>query len=94
VLCVRTPTKGNLSKRQTLNPDKISIYPNPAKSTVFVFSEGQGTVQLFDITGKLYIQHDIQNEVESISLAGISAGIYFVKVSIGNRSQTQKIVIE
>jgi hypothetical protein len=94
VLCVRTPTKGNLSRLQSLNPSKIRIYPNPAKSTIFVFSEGQGTVELFDITGKLYIQHGIQNEVESISLSGISAGIYFINVSVGNSSQTQKIVIE
>jgi hypothetical protein len=94
VLCVRTPKSGNLSKLETLNLDEIKIYPNPAKSTVFVFSEGQGTVQLFDIAGKSHIQHRIQNEVESISLAGISAGVYFIKVSIGNSSKIQKIVIE
>ena len=94
VLCVRTPIKGNLSNIGSIKPRNIKIYPNPAKTNVFVFSEGQGTVQVLDITGKLYIQHKIQNEVESISLSGISAGIYFINVCVGNSSQTQKIVIE
>ena len=94
VLCVRTPTKANLSGFHSLNPGKIKIYPNPAKTNVFVFSEGQGTVQIIDITGKSFLEQTIQNEVESISLKGISAGIYFVTVKIGNSSQTQKLVIE
>ena len=94
VLCVRTPTKGNLSNVQSMKVGKIRIYPNPAKTSVFVISEGKGTVQILDITGKSCLEQTLQNEVESISLSGISAGIYFVKVSIGNSTQTQKIVIE
>ena len=94
VLCVRTPTKGNLSNVQSMKVGKIRIYPNPAKTSVFVISEGKGTVQLLDITGKSCLDQTLQNEVESISLSGISAGIYFVKASIGNSTQTQKIVIE
>jgi hypothetical protein len=94
VLCVRTPTKGNLSNVHSMKASKIRIYPNPAKTSVFVFSEGQGTVQIIDITGKSFLEQTIQNEVESISLKGISAGIYFVTVKIGNSSQTQKLVIE
>jgi hypothetical protein len=91
---VRTPIKGSLSKIESLNPSNIKIYPNPAKSNIFVFSEGKGNVEIFDFTGKTCIAQSINNEVESISLSGISSGIYAVKVSVGAISKTQKIVIE
>ncbi len=81
----------------------LSAYPNPYKgSTVISFTIGQRedvTIELFDVLGKKL--KTLENESKgpgehnlqfSGDQEGYSEGIYFVKLTIGNASQTLKLV--
>lgn len=68
----------------------IKIYPNP--TTDYMIVEGVKTdekISVYDMKGCLLLTHKATNESEHISIAQLSAGIYFVQ--IGER-QTVKLV--
>jgi hypothetical protein len=58
----------------------FEMYPNPARDILQL--EGvtrQALVRIFDATGRVVLHHTIQNERESLSVASLSQGIYFVR---------------
>ena len=74
----------------------VHIYPNPARSYVFVKAEGQrGVVSLVNLNGQVISTHQIDqtNEVLSISLENVPKGVYFVRFA-GQRSSTTKKLIK
>jgi hypothetical protein len=82
-----------------LTSNSIKIYPNPATSE-FTISQNlseEGTVQLYDISGKkiksLFNGNFGANKNITVKTDGIAAGVYFVKVNIGKQSVTKKLII-
>ncbi|WP_410004780.1 VPS10 domain-containing protein [Aequorivita nionensis] len=82
-----------------LTSNSIKIYPNPATSE-FTISQNlseEGTVQLYDISGKkiksLFNGNFGTNKTITVKTDGIAAGVYFVKVNIGKQSVTKKLII-
>ena len=77
----------------------ITIYPNPATAefTISQTLSSEGTVQLFDISGKkikdLFKGNFGTNKNISVKTDGIAAGIYLVKVNSGKKSATKKLII-
>ena len=77
----------------------VKIYPNPATSefTISQSLSSEGTVQLFDISGKkikeLFYGNFGANKNITVKTDGLAAGIYLVKVNIGKQSVTKKLVI-
>ncbi|MAB37908.1 MAG: hypothetical protein CL528_10450 [Aequorivita sp.] len=82
-----------------LASDSIKIYPNPATSefTISQNLSAEGTVQLYDISGKkiknLFSGNFGTNKNITVKTNGIAAGIYLVKVNSGKQSVTKKLVI-
>ncbi len=74
------------------------ISPNPTAGNFTIsFSEiiRTGIIELYNTLGKKLYSEKINNESKSeISLETISQGIYFVKVSVGEKSYCKKIIIE
>ena len=56
-----------------------------------IIVNGQGTVQVYDITGRMVSSH---NDVNHITTEGMSAGVYVIRLTDGNGTKTQKIVIK
>ena len=52
---------------------------------------GEGTVQVFDVTGRLISSH---NDVNRISTEGLTPGVYMIRLINGNDVKTQKIVVK
>ena len=81
---------------------KIIIYPNPAKNNLKIILNdeviGWEAISFFNSTGKLLKTlynkktNQSQNTI-SIPVSDLQEGIYFVKVSTQNESQTKKIII-
>lgn len=76
-----------------------AAFPNPAKTKLFVpVSSGSGNIVLQNISGKVIREVQLngsKSTVESLSLEGIPAGIYFLQAtSNGTRMPVQKIVVE
>ncbi len=82
-----------------LTSNSIKIYPNPATSE-FTISQNlseEGTVQLYDISGKkiksLFNGNFGANKNITVKTDGLAAGIYLVKVNSGKQSVTKKLII-
>ncbi|HLU81328.1 MAG TPA: T9SS type A sorting domain-containing protein [Flavobacteriaceae bacterium] len=72
----------------------IALYPNPANSIINIEStETIQSVQIYDMTGRSITRiSNVNNQKTTISLNGFSSGLYFVKVSAGNKSQVLRFV--
>lgn len=72
----------------------LKIYPNPAKSTLFVTSNSftTKTVELYNVLGKLALKTKVTNA--PINLSGLTSGVYVVKVTEDDKTATRKLVIE
>jgi PKD repeat protein len=85
-----------------VNPDDVSVYPNPAGNitTVKLTLERKSNVEVtvLDVLGKT-VYSRIDNELEpneylfDIPLDGISAGVYFIKLNAGGQQLTEKLVV-
>lgn len=82
-----------------LNANAIKVFPNPAADLIAIQIEGLNTVdimvELIDVQGKL-IQSAIINKGQTLTYFDVQtlyAGVYFVKLTAGNFSESRKIVI-
>jgi hypothetical protein len=71
--------------------DRIRIYPNPATKYFSISGIQKGTIEIFNAIGKLIYSEKIKSEPIYFNQP---SGIYFVRVSDGERVWTQKLVIE
>ncbi len=72
--------------------NSVKVYPNPASEYLIVSGlDGNSKIEIYTITGQLVQSQDFENDVQ-INL-DLNAGIYFVKVTHGIQSTTNKIII-
>ncbi len=67
----------------------FSVYPNPVSDIVTVKSDNEIALSLYDITGKELIP---ETKESTISLSHLQQGIYFLRVTSGERSVTKKLI--
>lgn len=76
----------------------LSIYPNPAKSTLNVnlsSLEGVSDVQLFDVQGRIVMQKRVSAMNAQLNVESLPSGVYMVKVRNNNTDVlTSKFVKE
>ncbi len=76
---------------------KLIIFPNPTSGNLTVVlnhttqTTTEGTVSVFDFSGKQIISQSIYSETE-LNLNSLPAGVYLVKVTSGAETFTQKVV--
>ncbi len=76
------------------NPDiKFKLYPNPVKSSLFIETEGEIYVVIFDITGNTLIEKPLVSS-GSIDFSEMNTGIYFVRIEAESGTKNFKIVKE
>ncbi|AEA44615.1 T9SS type A sorting domain-containing protein [Fluviicola taffensis] len=77
------------------NPTEISfsVFPNPANDEINVKlpDNEMGTIQITDLLGNCILVTEVQN---TISIADLPNGIYFLTVSSGHKASTQLFVKE
>lgn len=83
-------------------PGTFQIFPNPASDFIKLYysplNSEQFTFSLIDLTGRELIRKEGKSSLAlnhefKIELNGISPGIYFVRISDGKLSQSQKVLI-
>jgi len=74
----------------------IFVGPNPASDKLIFQSnqKGQLNVTIFDITGKLIMQHSSLPNEATLDTSGMEAGIYIYSVTNGAVVETGKLIIE
>ncbi len=83
----------------TFAQNNIRMYPNPAKTELFLKNEntiGLKSLKIIDLSGKTILSQDLNDgEINSINISTIAKGIYLVEVKnqTGNYFQS-KLVVE
>jgi hypothetical protein len=74
----------------------VKLYPNPAKETIHITSnEAIENITIFDIAGRMVFQElNLTTNERIIRIDNFEAGIYFVTVQQGNRSEIIKMIIQ
>ena len=70
-----------------------NVYPNPAASqlTVDLTEAGKASLAIYNILGQAVMEETLQNISNTINIAELSSGLYFVKVNQNGKSHTVKI---
>ncbi len=98
-------TFGASTIQDLLNGGNISIYPNPvsheAQIRISLNKPLNLNVAVYDITGRVVHQYPIAQYSEGEHIffwypkrENLQAGTYFVKVSVGSKSMTFKLIVE
>jgi len=91
-----------LSKQKTITdkPEIINewaIYPNPTKGLVNLYVEsvvGKGNIVIADVYGKQVKSQPLSLGTNTINIANLSKGIYFVSIITSDGKTTKKLVVE
>lgn len=58
----------------------LSIFPNPGRDVIHVYSEGMiGNLKITDTQGKTWIQHNVLNSKVDIDTVLLPRGVYFIR---------------
>ena len=81
------------------NQKSFSIYPNPSPGLfTLIFNNGENTnyaVEIMDMIGNVVYRRDnVQAGNTAIDIREQPKGIYFVKVQVGGKVYTEKVVLE
>ncbi|MCL6294642.1 S8 family serine peptidase [Jejuia spongiicola] len=91
--------KSALSNALSINnfekTNTISIYPNPAKTFVYVkvpINENKLTITFFNVLGKQVLQRSINSTNNQIDISALSKGIYIINAKSNNKAKSFKFI--
>ena len=81
-------------KNVTTTKTGISLYPNPSNGvfTVELVNGSANTIEITDVTGRVIMSKNSSDAKMNFDLNNYSNGVYYVKVSNENSSETIKVV--
>jgi hypothetical protein len=73
----------------------FNAFPNPARDFIEInfINNYSDEIHLYNQMGKLVMSQKGQGKVNRISTSGLEKGLYFIKIQIGDKFYTQKIMI-
>ncbi len=82
-----------------VNRKMFRAYPNPANHTIYIQAENyfsNASIQITDLQGKVFFEQTIYGNSPRIqvSTAGLSNGLYLVKISDKTSVQVQKVIVQ
>jgi hypothetical protein len=81
----------NYLGQEELENDPSVIFPNPT-SDLFTIQGVQGTIELYDLTGKL-LKHIDKYDGENISVLDLAKGIYTIQYQMNNEFLSKKLMV-
>lgn len=69
------------------------VYPNPANSSLTVSLEGMTSIAIYNITGQQVMVYQVDNDITTVNVSSLSAGMYMVEVNTDNGIAIQKVTI-
>lgn len=77
------------------NDFSINLFPNPTEGQLNVWIEGMNNkrqIRVYDILGKLVMQHLAVNTLTQLNVSKLPAGVYMLNVNDGKQSKAAKFV--
>ena len=85
----------NVSVNEIDFTEEIQVSPNPTSGSITVSSDGKlFSFELCDITGKVLLVSDEEMAVANINLESHEAGVYLLRVQIGDQVKSLRVVKE
>lgn len=81
---------GDVAEENVVN----SIYPNPSEGMFNISGENIESIEVYDITGKLVMQQQINANNTTIDLTNKAKGVYTLKSYNGNNVSVSKLIVE
>ncbi len=88
VINQKTETLGN----KDFTIDSVTLYPNPASNNIYLNSNEESSLVIYDITGRIVKSFPKANYNE-IAVSDINSGTYLFEVTILDKKTVKKIVI-
>lgn len=76
---------------------EVRLYPNPAKSIVNISLADAAMIEsivVIDISGKLVMAEMPQAANAALNISGLAKGLYFAKITSGDKEKTVKVIKE
>ena len=86
-------TNTGVSCEDHTQDNSISVFPNPASSTLNVHAENYDNVQILNSLGQVVYSDKVSDNDFRINISGFSKGIYFLRLS-GKTTATRKFIKE
>jgi len=80
-----------------LAKNKFSIFPNPSSDknvTIAYAGADKANVTVFSVTGAKVFETIVNGTNANLNLSSLSSGMYIIKLTAGNATATQKLVIQ
>lgn len=71
----------------------VNIYPNPAKNTVTVDGDIQGTLKIYSVAGKCLVTDNEFTSNKTIDVSSLEKGLYIINIKTKNGVYTAKVNI-
>ena len=75
--------------------DGVSVYPNPSKGVITISNDNntENAIAIFNVLGK-EVYNTTSSSITTVDLSTEGAGVYLVKVSNGNGTMVERVVIK
>ena len=95
-IMVRLTDDATLNTNELAEVSNFTVSPNPASDVINVKLNNvtSAVITISDLAGKVVNTTSTVGVSTSVSTAGLNSGVYFVNVTIGNTTSTQKVVIK
>ncbi len=74
----------------------ITVYPNPSNGIFKIGTNGLDfpvPVNVYDYTGKVILNREIEQGLEQIDLTSCPKGIYIIKINVAGKAYTNKVTL-
>jgi hypothetical protein len=79
---------------EALPENHISLFPNPARDRVTVSSgEVIDNIILFDASGKMMLQKQVDRQELTLDLSGLTPGMYLIRIQSGKSMQVKRVQV-
>jgi hypothetical protein len=77
----------------TLNPETVILYPNPATDVINIQSDDNfSCIRIIDINGKIVLQTNVFAKNTSIDIQNLNAGIYYLQLENSEKYINHKFI--
>jgi hypothetical protein len=97
---VKKPSRTVSPTAEENNNVKTHFYPNPSKGVIFFainteFNASDIFIEVSDLSGKIIRTSKIRaQDPRQVDLSELNEGLFFVKLTVGNKTSVRKIVVD
>ncbi len=73
--------------------ETVKIYPNPATEKFFVGNAAGAVVSVLNLRGEVLISQAVESPRQQIGISALSKGIYMVRITSGNNTRVEKLLV-